>query len=299
MASDTTNIAGERQSQERRSGRSVHYNLSYIVQGAQYGTDGAIVLLHDIVAGAFAWEAIIPQLAGLNRAVYAFDMLGYGQSDHPWPADTSVWGHADVLALLLNELNLTNIILVGHGLGGGVAQVLATRLYRERVAALVLIDTISYQHVYAENWPLPDMEKRQDFDAPKETNVEDMIRDLRATLPAAVVNTKAFDDVLASYVDPWHSELGKEVLYQHIRLLIPYYVNAVSTDLRLAGKPTLLIWGEKDEANPLTYGERLHHEIPDSQLVIVPNAGHMILFDAPDAVADAITSFVNNTDIPK
>ena len=130
MASNTTDVARERQAQERRLGRSVHYNISYIVQGAEYGTDGAIVLLHDIVAGAFAWETILPQLGGLKRAVYAIDMLGYGQSDHPWPADTSVWGHADVLALLLNDLNLTNIILVGHGLGRGVAQVLATRLYR-------------------------------------------------------------------------------------------------------------------------------------------------------------------------
>ncbi len=292
MASNTTDVANERQSQERRSGHSVHYNISYIVQGAEYGTDGAIVLLHDIAAGAFAWEALLPQLGGLNRAVYAIDMLGYGQSDHPWPADTSVWGHADVLALLLNELNLQNIILVGHGLGGGVAQVLATRLYRQRVAALVLIDTIAYQHAYAANWPLPDMEKRQDFDAPKETHVEDMIRDLRATLPSGVVNSKGFDDVISAYVDPWNSELGKEVLYQHIRLLIPYYVNAVSTDLRLTGKPTLIIWGEKDEANPLADGERLNREIPNSQLVVIPNAGHLILFDAPGAVADAITRFV-------
>src|SRR6266700_1143735 len=218
MANQSSPVADAR---ERRTARAVHYNISYIVQGAEYGTDGAIVLLHDIPAGAFAWEAVMPGLAGVKRAVYAIDMLGYGQSDHPWPADTSVWGHADVLSLLLRDLNLTNVILVGHGLGGGVAQILATRLYREPTAALVLIDTIAYQHVYAENWPLPDMEKRQDFDAPKETHVEDVIRDLRATLPNAVVNTRGFNDVLASYVDPWNSELGKEVLYQHIRLLIP------------------------------------------------------------------------------
>src|SRR5258708_39001455 len=35
--------------QERRSSRVIHYNLSYIVQGAEHGTDGAIVLLHDIL----------------------------------------------------------------------------------------------------------------------------------------------------------------------------------------------------------------------------------------------------------
>ena len=278
---------------ERRMGRSVHYNISYIVQGVQYGTDGAIVLLHDIPAGAFSWQDVISQLAGLERAIYAIDMLGYGQSDHPWPADTSVWGHADVLSYLLKDLKLTNIILVGHGLGGGVAQILATRLYREQTAALVLIDSICYEHTFTRNWPLPDMEKRRDLDAPKQTEVEDMIHDLQTTLPQAVVNSREFNKVIDNYIKPWNSELGKEVLFQHIRLLVPYYVNAVSSDLRVFGKPTLIIWADKDEQTPLEYGERLHREIPGSRLVIVPNAGHLVLFDAPNAVSKTLADFVN------
>ncbi len=290
MANQSSSVADAR---ERRTGYAVHYHISYLVQGAEYGTDGAIVLLHDIPAGAFAWEAAMPQLSGLKRAVYAIDMLGYGQSDHPWPADTSVWGQADVLSLLLRNLNLTNVILVGHGLGGGVAQILATRLYRDRVAALVLVDTISYLHAFDANWPLPEIEKHQDFDAPKQTPLEDLIRDLQATLPNAVVNTRGFANALKQYVEPWNSELGKEVLFQHIRLLIPYYTNAVSSDLQVAGKPTLIIWGEKDAQMPIKYAERLHREIPGSALVTVPNAGHLILFDAPNAVARAVVDFVN------
>src|SRR5689334_14434297 len=170
-------------SARRGTVRSIHYTLSYLAQNSERGPQGAIVLLHDLPGGAFAWEGVLPALAGLGRAVYAFDMLGYGQSDHPWPADTSIWGHADVLSFLLKRLNLTNIVLVGHGLGGGVAQILATRLYREQTAALVLIDTTCYLHAFAENWPLPDMEKRHDFDAPKHTEVEAMIHDLSQTLP--------------------------------------------------------------------------------------------------------------------
>lgn len=290
MARNTSNVVSK---PERRSARSIHYTISYLVQGAEYGTDGAVVLLHDIPAGAFAWESVLSQLAGLNRAVYAIDMLGYGASDHPWPADTSVWGQADVLALLLKRLHLTNVILVGHGLGGGVAQVLASRLYREETAALVLVDTICYQQAFAENWPLPDMEKRRDFDAPKQTSVEDMIRDLRAALPGAVIDSKRFADVIDSYITPWDSELGKEVLYQHVRLLIPYYVNSVSTDLSIIGKPTLIIWGEQDQQLPVKYAHRLHREIPNSQLVLIPNVGHLTPFDAPDTVASAIADFAN------
>src|SRR5437660_9358393 len=171
----------EKSTQERRTAHVIHYNLSYIVQGAELGTDGAIVLLHDIMGGAFTWKDILPQLASTKRAVYAIDMLGYGEADHPWQSDTSIWGHADCLSFLFEQLNLTNIVLVGHGIGGGVAQLLATRLCIERVAALVLLDTICYEYSFAPNWPLSDMQKYQDPEIGKELELKDLIADLEAT----------------------------------------------------------------------------------------------------------------------
>jgi pimeloyl-ACP methyl ester carboxylesterase len=289
MSTNTSDVAG---TAERRTARSIHYNISYIIQGAEHGTDGAIVLLHDIPAGAFTWEGVLPQLAGLNRAVYAIDMLGFGNSDHPWPADMSVWGQADTLLYLFQELNLTNIILVGLGFGGGVAQILTTRLYRDSVAALVLINTICYLYSFAPDWPLPDMKKRQDPEAPKQDALEDVMRDLHATLPVAVQNTDRFNNVLNDYVTQWDSEVGKEVLYQVIRQLDPSYVNSVASDLHLVNKPMLILWGDKNKVVPVKYAERLHREIQGSGLVIIPDAGQMLLFDAPDAVADAITDFI-------
>jgi len=293
MASNTSDAAVA-SGPQRRGAHVIHYNLSYVVQGAEHGTNGAIVLLHEIPAGAFAWADVMPQLASSNRAVYAIDMLGYGQSDHPWPADTSNWGHADALSMLFEQLNLTNIVLVGHGLGGAVAQVLATRLSRERVAALVLIDTYCFEYSFAPNWPLSEMKKRQDVDAPKQTKVEDLIADLKEALPNGSYNPQRFQSFLSDYIEPWNSELGKEVLFQHIRLLIPGYTNSVSTDLKELGKPVLIIWGQNDQQVPLKFAERLHREIPEAELVIVPEAGHLILFDTPGAVASALSNFIGN-----
>ncbi|HEY7414475.1 MAG TPA: alpha/beta hydrolase, partial [Ktedonobacteraceae bacterium] len=116
--------------------------------------------------------------------------------------------------------------------------------------------------------------------------------DLRTTLPNAVGKSSDFNKVIDNYVAQWDSELGKEVLFRHISLLNPIYVNSVSSVLRNLGKPTLIIWGEKDEQNPIKYAHRLNREIADSTLVIVPGAGHIAIFDAPDTIADAITDFV-------
>ncbi len=278
--------------QERRSTRVIFYNLSYIVQGAEHGTDGAIVLLHDIIGGATAWRDVLPQLAATNRAVYAIDMLGYGLSDRPWPADTSIWGHADALAFFFNQINLTDTVLVGCGIGGGVAQVLATRLDRERVASLVLVDSTCYEYSVAPDWPLPDMKNSQDPDAAKQAKVEDMMRELRETVPTASQNPDRFKEIMEEWIEPLDSELGKELLYQQIRLLLPSYSNSVASDLKVMRKPTLIIWGENDRQIPLKLAQRLHHDIPESRLVIIPGAGHLILFDAPGQVASALVDFV-------
>ena len=278
--------------QERRSTRVIFYNLSYIVQGAEHGTDGAIVLLHDIIGGATAWRDVLPQLAATNRAVYAIDMLGYGLSDRPWPADTSIWGHADALAFFFNQINLTDTVLVGCGIGGGVAQVLATRLDRERVASLVLVNSTCYEYSVAPDWPLPDMKKSQDPDMAKQAKVEDMMRELRETVPNGSQNPDRFKEIMEEWIEPWDSELGKELLYQQIRLLLPSYSNSVASDLKVMRKPTLIIWGENDRQIPLKLAQRLHHDIPESRLVIIPGAGHLILFDAPGQVASALADFV-------
>jgi len=278
--------------QERRSAHVIHYDISYIVQGAEHGNDGAIVLLHDILGGAFTWEGVLARLGSVGRAVYAVDMLGYGESDRPWPADASIWGHADCLFFLFKQLDLTNVVLVGHGIGGGVAQVLATRLCPERVAALVLLDSICYEYTFAPNWPFSDMKKYQDPEVAKEIELKDFIADLEATAANGSSNSDKFKQHIDEYVKPWNDEIGKEVLLQQVHLLIPTYSNSVSTDLKSMGKPTLIIWGEKDAQIPLKFAQRLHREIPESRLVIIPDAGHLILFDAPAQVASALLDFV-------
>lgn len=272
--------------------RTIHYNLSYIVRNAAAGPRGAIVLLHDLPGGAYVWAPLLDRLAGTGRAVYAFDLLGYGDSDHPWPSDTSIWGHGDGLDYALAALRLTDTVLVGLGLGGAVAQVLASRLSRDRIAKLVLINSYGYLHAYALDWPLPEMAKRQDPEAPKHTKRDQVLADLRKTLPLASANQKLPAAALDAYVNMWDSEIGKELLFQHVRLLLPAYTNSVSSYLRTLEFPTLLIWGEADTVTPLdTLGRRMAREIPDNRLEVVRGAGHLILDDAPGAVARLVADF--------
>jgi pimeloyl-ACP methyl ester carboxylesterase len=174
-----------------------------------------------------------------------------------------------------------------------VAQVLATRLMPELVRGLVLISTPAYQHSFNPNWPLPDMEKQQDPELPFHTPVEQLINQLRQTLPQASANPQSISGAtLDALVNPWQNELGKELFYQQIRGLVPYYLNAVEADLSYLRCPTLIIWGEKDTIFPQQWGVRLNRNIPNSQMQVVRGAGHLILHDAPDQVARLVADFL-------
>lgn len=277
---------------QRGTARSIHYDLSYVVANEAAGPQGAIVLLHDLPGGAFVWDSIMPALAATGHAAYAFDMLGYGQSAHPWPSDTSIWGHADSLLYAFEGLKLRDVTLVGIGQGAAVAQVLANRLFRENVAKLALLNAYAFQTAFAPDWPLPDMAKRQDPEAPHHVNVDDVLNDLRKTLPNGSTRAAALSgDRIAAYVDEWSGNVGKQLLYQHIRLMNPSYLNAVASDNGTLAIPVLLLWGEQDKITPLALGERLRDEISGAQLVTIANAGHLLLEDAAGEVGKRLADF--------
>lgn len=270
--------------------RSIHYNLSYLAQQPERGPQGAIVLLHDLPGGAAIWQRVMPALAATGRAVYAFDLLGFGQSDKPWPADTSIWGHADCLTYAFRTLGLTDITLVGFGLGGGVAQTLATRLYSDEVARLVLINSYAYEHAFAPDWPFPEMEKHHDPELAHSMNVEQAQAELRQALPGGAAGGLSADR-LNSYLAEWNSDLGKNVIMQQVRNMLPLYMNSVASDLIALDRPLLLIWGERDAVTPLALGQRIANEARQARLEVVPGAGHLILDEAPDRVASLLASF--------
>ncbi len=284
--------AAPAQTAQRNIVRSIHYALSYIAQNPERGPDGAIVLLHDVPGGAFVWEGVMPALAATGRAVYAFDMLGFGQSDKPWPADTTIWGHADCLTYAFRALGLTNITLVGFGLGGGVAQTLATRLYRDDVARLVLVNSYAYEHAYAPNWPFPEMQKHQDPELAHHMNVEQEQAELKQTLPNGAAGSLNANR-LNAYLSEWNTDLGKNVIMQQVRNMLPLYMNSVATDVVTLDRPILLIWGERDLVTPLALGERLASEARQAKLEVVSGAGHLVLDDAPDRVASLVASFAS------
>jgi pimeloyl-ACP methyl ester carboxylesterase len=107
-----------------------------------------VILIHGIPTSPELWRRVVPLVPGAG--LLAWEMVGYGRSrSHGLGADISVKAQANHLGRWLDEVGIDKPVLVGHDLGGGVAQIAGTR-QPERVAGIVLCNSIAY-----DSWPIP------------------------------------------------------------------------------------------------------------------------------------------------
>src|SRR5688500_5752318 len=99
------------------------------------GTRGAgepIVFIHGFPTSSHLWEEVVPLVPEGHRIV-VLDLLGYGRSDRPLGRELSIKAHADRVIQLLDILGINYACVIGHDLGGGIAQSMAIR-YPTRVS---------------------------------------------------------------------------------------------------------------------------------------------------------------------
>lgn len=130
---------------------------------ADTGGQGApVVLIHGTPSHSYIWREVAPGLEGEGHRVLLFDLLGYGLSERPVDADTSVAAQARILRKLLDKLDMERVRIVGHDTGGAIAMIFAVDA-PERVERLALIDTVSYDSWPSESWRRIIRERLSDY----------------------------------------------------------------------------------------------------------------------------------------
>ena len=275
------------------SGTSRHALTSEMVHGINLLVrDGdarrTIVFLHGIGGGAMSFADLFLRWPDGPRLV-AWDAPGYGPSkpiDKPWAAAKD---YAAVLRFVFDGLGLESADVVAQSLGCIVAGSFATR-YKERARQLVLI---APAHGYREapGALTPALAQRLADFAREGSAVFASKRAPRLVheperKPEIVA---AVRDVMATLRDPGHTDA--------VRLLAG---GDVPTQLGRSTQPTLLISGAEDQVTLLAGTRNLHAVLSArpgstgvrSDLVVIPDAGHAVILEAPDAVIGAATRFL-------
>jgi pimeloyl-ACP methyl ester carboxylesterase len=243
------------------------YRLHYLVAGS----GRPVILLHGLGGYGLQWGDYIPALAEGAR-VYAPDLLGFGSSDRP-DVNYSTPLQADVLRGFMDSAHIQQADLVGLSMGGWVAASFA-RLYPDRVRRLVLVDAAGLR--FDPGTPEPFTPR----------DASDFSRLMRLGTPRAVRIPSFLAPGIVREMQPLAPVVERHL--QNKRLGI----GTLDGKLAAVTMPVLLVWGALDQLTPLDYGREFHRQIPQSQLVILENCGHMAVLDCRSYAQPEIRAFL-------
>lgn len=254
----------------------------------------ALVLLHGFAASLFSWREVMGPLAE-DHTVVAFDRPGFGLTERPLPGQwqgPSPYGaeaQAAQTVALMDELGIGRAVLVGNSAGGAVAMLTALT-YPERVQALVLVDPA----VYGGGRQLPGA-ARWLLSTPQARRVGPLfvrsIRDWGVEFGRSAWHdpSRITAEVWDGYLKPLQAEDWDKGLYE-----VVLAGRSLGLDKRLdeVRVPVLVITGDDDRIVPTEQSIRLAGELPDAELAVAPDCGHVPHEECPEFFLEAVKGFL-------
>jgi len=253
------------------------------------GTRGAgepIVFLHGFPTSSHLWRDVVPLVPDGHRVV-VLDLLGYGRSDRPDGRDLTIRGHAERVLALLDALRIEYVSLVGHDVGGGIAQYLAVR-YPTRVARLCLIDSVGF-----DEWPSREFKYvKATLPLTRFLPTTWILSLLRTELQRGYAEQERGAHSIDMYVRPFATSEGRDVLVEHMLALDPHETAALAPRLKDVVAPTAIVWGAHDPFLSTALARRLQEAIPDATLDVINDARHFTPEDAPQTIARVVSEWL-------
>ncbi len=259
------------------------YQLNYFRQGK----GDTIVFVHGITTYSFIWRKIIPFFIR-DYDVIAIDLLGCGDSDIPLKEDFSLKHQSELLKKFADILDLKKIHLIGHDVGGGVAQIFAVN-YPKLLYDLILINSVAYNF-----WPVQPIVAMRTPIIRKIAMASLDIGILKLIVKRGLYHEKNLtDELMTLFWKPMKDSLKRKGFLHFAKCLDNKNLTDIEEDLRKLNLPVLIIRGEKDIYLSASIARELNEEIPKSKLIKIETAGHFIQEDEPEQVAKSILKFFN------
>ncbi len=237
-------------------------------------SQGQILILHGWGSSGKSWNKVKESLNSLGYSVIIPDLPGFGQEPEP-PKPWSVDDYVSWVEQFCIKNNLNNFLLLGHSFGGRVA-IKFTAKYQERIKKLILFSAAGV--------------------TPRPKNKLSLLKILAKVINSVFslpvlnlfenISRKVFYKILGNR-DYYFlsSQIMRETFKKVIEEDLSSYLNKINTS-------TLIVWGEKDLMTPVSDAQKIHQEIPNSVLKIVPNENHYFYAKNPEKLVEAIKEFI-------
>lgn len=239
-----------------------------------------LVFLHGIGGGHAAWEGQLPYFESRGYATLAWDAPGYGgtRTVDPYTFENV----ARALESSIDALGAQPVVLVGHSMGGMIAQE-AYALFPHKIRALALTFTsaafggtggeFAKRFIEARIGPL-DLGR----------TMQDLASGLMATMRGAASDPAGL--MLAART---MATVPPETYRKAVAMLTTFDRRAQLTSIAV---PTLLMAGGDDMVAPASVMERMAQKIPGAEYVCLPGCGHLGPMDQPEAFNASVLAFL-------
>ena len=236
-----------------------------------------LVLVHGFLGGSAQWDGYVDALRQKYDLI-AVDLPGFGANARMPPID-SISGYADLVVQYVRDLGIDRYHLLGHSMGGMIAQEIALR-DSARVDRLVLYATGAIGVLPGRFETIEDSKRRAAEDGPVAT-----ARRIAATSflkreaaqgyeHCAAVATQAGLAAIKAGLDAMQSWSGER-------------------NLDRIGQQTLILWGDRDRTYPWAQIQRLWESIPDTSLAVVPGCAHAVHAESPHLFQRLVADFLD------
>jgi non-heme chloroperoxidase len=244
-----------------------------------WGSGQPVVFSHGWPLNADAWDDQAMLVANSGYRGIAHDRRAHGRSSQPWTGhdlDT----YADDLAQLINQLDLREVVLVGHSTGGGEVTRYVGRHGSDRVAKLVLLGAITPLMLKTD--ANPNGTPIEAFDAIRAGVSGDrsqFYKDLSEPFYGANRPGNQVSQGMRDSFWLWSMQVGLKGAYDCIRA---FSETDLTEDLQRIDVPTLIIHGDDDQIVPIDASARRAVDlVKDATLKVYPGAAHGLAQVAP------------------
>ena len=258
-----------------------------------------LVLIHGSMASLHTFEPWVALLGDEYRMV-TLDLPAHGLTGAVPSGDYSSESQLKVVKAVIDHLGLEQVVLGGNSMGGGVSWRFALD-FPNRVLGLVLLNASGPSAWY------------QSEQSPSSKNSPPLAFRLLG---------QSWFRAIAGRIDPYYLAVqGAESAYNgspvvNDALIMRYYEMALRAGTREAilGRfskpfnrarapidvsqlqhPSLILWGREDSVIPVSAGERFHETLPNSQLIIYEDVGHVPMEEIPERTAEDVRAFISTS----
>ncbi len=244
----------------------------------ELGSGKPLVILHGLFGFSDNWQTHAKKFSEYYRVILV-DIRNHGHS--PWSDEFSYQLMVDDLLKLFNKLNLSDVILLGHSMGGKVAMHFA-QSHPEFLEKIIVVD------MGVKEYPLHHQHILKAFDSIDLSQLT--ARSEAERILSSFIESKGVVQFLLKnlyWIDK--GKLAWRVNFKVLQLAMPEILKALP--IKEVFVPTLFIRGALSDYILDADIEEIENLFPDSLLVTVEQAGHWVHAEAPEEFTDSVLSF--------